>query len=171
MNHRFRILTFSLVLENTGTMPADDVDLQLWTEASGTWLEKMPKLPAPPTIPKRRSPYDLGPIVQMPFLNHLPSNAFLHPAANEDGPNISGGDSEQHVQYSIKRAKHHVPCELPVVCFQFNSDTDVSSFNVNVRMVAANIRKPKTGSLHVEVTRSAPAAPSLPGGAVDDDDS
>jgi hypothetical protein len=170
LNRHFRVLKFSLVLENTGTVPADDVDLQLWTDASGAWLRKMPKLPFPPIVPKRRSPYDLGPIAEMPFLNHLPSNAFLHPAANEDGPNISGEGSEERVQYTIKRVIHHVPCELPIVYFQFNSDADVRSFNVNVRLVAANIRKPKTGSLQVEVTRSAPAAPPAPGRADDDDE-
>lgn len=58
--------------------------------------------------------------------------------------------------------KHHVPCELPVVYFQFDSDDAVGSFMVNVRLVAANIRKPKAGSLNVEVTRAAPTAPPLP---------
>ena len=169
LNQHFRILKFSLVLENSGTGPADDVDLQFWTDASGVWLRKMPKLPFPPTVPKRRSPYDL-PDVHMPFLNHLPTNAFLRPAANEDGPNISRERAEQRVQYSIKRVIHHLPCELPVVYFQFNSDADVRSFNVNVRLVAANIRKPETGSLQVQVTRSAPVAPSAPGHADDDDD-
>jgi hypothetical protein len=168
LNHHFRILKFSLVLENSGTVPADDIDLQLWTDASGVWLRKMPKLPRPPTVPKRRSPYDLGE-VHVPFLNDLPTNAFLRPAANEDGPNISGEDSEQRVQYSIKRVIHHVPCELPVVYFQFNSDADVRSFSVNVRLIAANIRRPQTGSLQVEVARSAPSAPPVPGAADDDD--
>lgn len=171
LNERFRTLKFSLVLENTGTVPADDVDLQIWTEASGMWLGKVPKLPAPPTVPKRRSPFDTALNVHMPFLDHLPTNAFLRPAANEDGPNISGEDSEQRVQYGIKRVKHHVPCELPVVYFQFNSDADVSSFTVNVRLVAANIRKPEIGSLHVEVTRAAPAAPPVPGEPDDEDES
>jgi hypothetical protein len=169
VNQHFRILKFSLVLENTGTVPADDVDLQMWTDASGVWLRKMPKLPLPPAVPKRRSPYDLGPLVDMPFLNHLPTNGY-RPPANEDGPNISGEGSEQRVQYAVKRVIHHVPCELPLVYFQFNSDADVCSFNVNVKLVAANIRKPKAGSLQVEVTRSAPVAPPPPGHADDDED-
>lgn len=105
----------------------------------------------------------------MPIFDRLQTNAFLQPVANEDGPNISGEGSEQRIQYGIKRVKHHVPCELPVVYFQFNSDADVSSFTVNVRLVAANIRKPQTGSLQVEVTRAEPAAPPLPGGPDDED--
>ena len=51
VNQHFRILKFSLALENTGTVPADDVDLQIWTDASGVWLRKMPKLPLPPAVP------------------------------------------------------------------------------------------------------------------------
>ena len=81
-----------------------------------------------------------------------------------------GVAQQARVQYGVKRVMHHVPCELPVVYFQFNSDADVSSFTMNVRLVAANIRKPKTSSLHVEVTRAAPVASPVPG-ELDDDDS
>jgi hypothetical protein len=81
--------------------------------------------------------------------------------ANEDGPNVSGG-LDQRVQYGVKRVMHHVACELPVVYFQFDSDDAVASLTVNVRLVAANIRKPKTDSLHVEVARAEPVAPPPP---------
>jgi hypothetical protein len=73
--------------------------------------------------------------------------------ANEDGPNISGDGANQVVQYGIRRVKHHVPCALPKVYFQFASDADVRSFASNARIVAANIRNPETISLHVEVER------------------
>jgi len=66
---------------------------------------------------------------------------------------------------------HHVPCELPVVYFQFDSDDAVASFTLNVRLVAANIRKPNDVALHVEVVRAekvAPPPPPEPGDTSDD---
>jgi len=169
LNTHFRILKFNFVLENDGTAPGDDVDLQLWTDASGTWLKKVPKLPIPPVVPKPRSIYDSVLDVRMPFLDHMPRTAFLQPAANEDGPNILEEGSGQRVQYGIKRVKHHVPCELPAVYFQFDTDADVRSFRVIVRLVAANIRKPKDAFLDVQVTRKTAEAPPPPS-KLDDDD-
>lgn len=57
---------------------------------------------------------------------------------------------------------HHVPCELPVVYFQFDSDDAVASLTVNVRLVAANIRTPKADCLHVEIVLAEPVAPPPP---------
>lgn len=59
--------------------------------------------------------------------------------------------------------KHHVPCELPVVYFQFGSDEAVGSFTVQVQLVAANIRKPARRTLDVEVLRAEPIAAPEPG--------
>ena len=172
VNRLARVLPLNLVLENAGTAPADDVDVQLWTDAVGSWIEELPDLPSPPAGPKRRSLYDSILDVRAPYLDHFPAGALVHPAANVDGPNIEGEDSKQRVQYDIKRVKHHVPCELPVVYFQFASDEDVASFTVTVQIVAANIHKPAVRSLHVEVKRAEPAAPPEPGrlAARDEDD-
>ena len=58
VNRVARVLPFNLVLENAGTAPADDVDVQLWTDAPGKWLDELPELPSPPAPPKRRTVYD-----------------------------------------------------------------------------------------------------------------
>ena len=81
-----------------------------------------------------------------------------------DGPNISvGDDGPAEVHWTVKRAKHHVPVALPAVYFQFASTQGVASFSIDVRLVAANMRKPRTAALHVEITvgdRREPPAPS-----------
>ena len=38
-------LKLKFVLENSGTAPADDVHLNLWTEADGVWLDTPPAMP------------------------------------------------------------------------------------------------------------------------------
>jgi hypothetical protein len=162
LNQVGRTLGFSLVLENAGTAPADDVDVQLSTDAPGTWRDDVADLPAPPVVPRPTSTYESLLRVHTPYLSHLPTAALSRLGANVHGPNVSGEGSNHRVQYDITRVKHHVPCQLPIVYFQFDSDEVVTSFTVNVRLVAANIPKPTTGSLNVEVTRTAPVAPPYP---------
>jgi hypothetical protein len=40
VNEYRRILPFKLVLENAGTAPATDIDVQLWTDAPGVWMPR-----------------------------------------------------------------------------------------------------------------------------------
>jgi hypothetical protein len=159
VNARSRILPFNLVLENEGTAPATDIDVQVWTDAAGVWSEEAPKPPRVPALRKRKDPF--ATIARMPYMDKIAS-LRVPIAGNEDGPNISGEGSDQRVQYAIKRVMHHVPCELPPVYFQFDADDVVGSFTVNVRLVAANIRMPKTAALNVEVHLWDPVEPPLP---------
>jgi hypothetical protein len=55
-----RVIRLEFVLENSGTAPADDVDVQISTDAAGVWLRKLPNTPRPPSVPKARSPYDIS---------------------------------------------------------------------------------------------------------------
>ena len=160
MNASRRILPFNLALENAGTAPATDVDVEFWTDARGVWIEGLPKVPSvAPGLRKARSPFDLN--VRMPYLDHLRDLRVPALSRNEDGPNISEG-SRQRVQYGVRRVMHHVPCELPVVYFQFENDEAIGSFALNVRLVAGNIRMPRTDPLHIEVKRAEPAPPPPP---------
>lgn len=171
VNSGRRILVFRPVLENSGTAPALDVDLQLSTDATGIWMDKLPDFPTKaPGLRKARSPFEIA--ARMPNYDYLGDIRTPGVFANEDGPNISGEPGDQRVQYGIKRVMHHVPCELPELYFQFNSDDVVASFAVNVRLVAANIRKPKDDALHVEIVRLenvTPPPPPEPGDPSDDD--
>ena len=72
----------------------------------------------------------------------------------------------------MRRVKHSVPCELPVVYFQFEADEDVASFNIDYKLVAANLTKPQEASLNVRVALDPPEPPPPPGTvfAADEDD-
>lgn len=159
VNTHRRTLTLKLVLENSGTAPATDVDVQLWTDAPGVWRDDLPKLPRAPGLRKPRSTWDM--IAHVPYLDHLRDIRVPATIGNEDGPNITDGP-DQRVQYAVKRVMHHVPCELRVVYFLFDSDDVVGSFTVNFHLVAANIRKPRIDALHVEVIRPEASAPPRP---------
>lgn len=169
VNTQRRILPFTFVLENEGTAPAIDIDVQLWTDAPGVWSEEIPKLPRVPALRKRKDPF--ATIARMPYIDKL-SGLRVPIMGNEDGPNISGRGADQRVQYAVKRVMHHVPCELPAVYFQFDADDVVGSFTIDIRLVAANIRKPKTATLNIEVRLPDVVAPPPPPepGADDEDD-
>ena len=162
LNALTRCLDFRFVLENVGTAPADDVDLLISAEANGKWIEELPELPTAPTVPKPRSPFDFA--SQYDFMSRHdsfdPGNLRLRDDPI-DGPNILE-DEPHNVRYTVERVKHHMPCDLPVAYFQFDSDADVRSFTMQYRLVAANIREPKSDGLHVKLSVSAAMEPPSP---------
>ena len=158
LNALARCLKFQFVLQNAGTAPADDVDVLISAEANGKWLEEIPDLPTAPVMPKPRNPLDFG---IMPPFKHLDPGSFRLRDDPIDGPNTLD-DKPRSVRYTVKRVKHHVPCELSAVYFQFDSDEDVRCFTVKYRLVAANIREPKWNDLHIKLSVSTAAEPPSP---------
>lgn len=146
-----RCVEIRLVLENDGSAPADDVHLLLWTQARGLWREGMPDVDAPPEMPKERSPFDINLASTLP---HFDPGDFRHRDDPIDGPNFSEDPIE--VEYTVRRVKHHVPCALPTVHFQFETNEDVASFAINYRLIAANVREPQEGQLNVRITLKPP---------------
>ena len=158
LNALARILKFRFVLQNAGTAPADDVDVLISAGANGKWIEEIPELPTVPVLPKPRNPFDFG---IKPRLPHLDPGSLRLRDDPIDGPNTLA-DEPHSVRYTVKRVKHHVPCDLPIVYFQFDSDEDVGSFTVTCRLVAANLREPERNDLHVKLSVSTPIEPPSP---------
>ena len=159
VNRYRRSLELKFVLENSGTAPADDVHLKLWTEADGVWLEELPVPPTPPAMPKRPDLFDVGLHSPMPYLD---TGTFRVASRDSDGPNVSRAEPKC-IEYWEKRVTHHVPRELTPVYFQFSTDEAVGSFSINYRLVAANIREPQTGTVHVKLSLGVAEAPPVPG--------
>ena len=111
-----------------------------------------------PELPKPRNPLDFG---ITPRLPHLDPGSLRFRDDPIEGPNTLE-DEPHSVRYTVKRVKHHVPCDLPRVYFQFDSDEDVGSFTVTYRLVAANIRKPERNDLHVKLSVSEAIEPPSP---------
>src|SRR5262249_10564928 len=116
-----RIVTFAFTLENSGTAPADDVDVKLWTDASGEWLDKKPRLPYAPAVPRARNPFGIPSLNSLALQPYLADHLISRAPANEDGPNISGEGADQLVQYGVRRDAP-VPVALRKVHFKFASD-------------------------------------------------
>ena len=140
-------IEFRLVLENSGKAPADDIDLLISARANGRWLQELPELPKPPAMPEPRHPFDIGSLVQPTAWDPGPLRVRDDPV---HGP-IVLEDEPRSVRYTVKRVKHHVPCDLPPVFFRFDSDKEVGSFTVGYRLVAANVQEPKRADLHVKL--------------------
>ena len=158
VNALARCIEFRFVLENAGTAPADDIDILISARANGKWLEEFPELPTPPAMPRARNPLDLRFMVQpRPWdLGSLPvrDDPIHGPIIREDEP--------ASVRYTVKRVKHHVPCDLPAVFFQFDSDEEVRSFTVRYRLLAANVQEPKSNDLHVKLAVAPVMEPPSP---------
>jgi hypothetical protein len=159
VNSYRRCVEIRLVLQNDGNAPADDVHLELWTEANGVWREEPPEIARPPEMPRPRNMLDVG--LLEPRLPHFDVGNLRHRDAPIDGPTIAEDDPGE-VQYAVRRVKHHVPCALPEVYFQFASDAEVASFAIGYRLVAANIREPREGTLNIKITLGEPAPPPNP---------
>ena len=159
VNRYRRSLELKFVLENSGTAPADDVHLNLWTGADGVWLEELLDLPTPPAMPKRRDLLDF--VLHRPMPDVDPGT-FRVALRDSDGPNVSEAEPKC-VKYWEKRVTHHVPRELSPVYFQFTADETVGSFSINYRLVAANIREPQKGTVHVKLSLGEAQAPPVPG--------
>jgi hypothetical protein len=153
-----RCIEIRVVLENDGSAFAHDVHLTLRTDAPGIWREGLPKIKRPPEPPRERGPYDF---LAPPHIPNIDFPTLADRDAPIDGPNIREDDASD-VEYTVRRVKHHVPCELPVVYFQFAGDADIASFTINYKLVAANIPKPQEGRLNVRITLEAPGEPPTP---------
>ena len=151
VNRYRRSLELKFVLENSGTAPADDVHLNLWTGADGVWLD------TPPAMPKWSDLFGLDLRRQMPYVDLVTSRVAPR---DSDGPNVIEA-KPKCVDYWEKRVTHHVPRKLSPVYFQFTADETVDSFRINYRLVAANIREPQKGTVHVKLSLGEAQAPPV----------
>lgn len=157
VNQRRRTLKLPLVLENDGTVPADDVHVAFWTEASGVWLERPPKRPRPPALLKARDPLDL---TYRPFMPDV-DLAGMRADPDLEGPEIVTVTPPE-VRYWARRVKHGVACDLPVVHFSFEASDDVASFAIQYRINAGNVREPVKGQIGIKVATPGPVDPPEP---------
>jgi len=151
-----RCIEVRLVLENDGNAFANDVHLTLTTSAPGAWRDELPEINRPPAPPRERDSFDFA----RPYIRDLDIPTLAHRDAPIDGPNID--DDAAETEFTVRRVKHSVPCELPMVYFQFSTDADVASFTIDYKLVAANLPEPQEGTLNVRIALGPLQSPPPP---------
>lgn len=151
-----RVAHLPLALHNTGTTPADDVDVFL-DVPSHVLLYREDTLPTEPDQPK-------APDRPTDFLTYYArSNLAIPPMYSSFGPpvvmnrptpnvhppevDVAGHRASIHVE----RVKHGLSLGLGDLYVAFASDDEQRSFQVAYRVCAANLPQPLTGTLHVKV--------------------
>ena len=145
-----RTIRFQLEIRNTGTAPADDVDVEVhfpdgFTLVDEEGLPELPKEPRPPRKPRTRAQMIMDGIGPIPHLQ-LPSPA----AADFKMPtsfNIRRTGSYL-VSDHFTRIKHGGAAKLPEMFLVFDSYKDAHSFHCEYTIRPANLPDAVSGTLH-----------------------
>jgi hypothetical protein len=154
-----RMIQFEVVLENSGSSPAEDIDIhfhfpdgfQLF-DAEEDDLPKVPEAPEPPLkLGEFRMP-NMSALMNIGSYGIQPSS-FAHAASNVSSPSIRRTNSYD-VRSHIKRAKHGV--QIPVAKFVavFDAYETAKSFRIDYLILAANIPKPTNGHLSIVLEKA-----------------
>jgi hypothetical protein len=153
-----RTVCLSLVLTNSGTEPARDIDLfldfpegfEIYDKAT---LPRMPPEPTPPEKPQSglaEVASILSPNLIVPRLADSTRRDTV--PRNVSGPLIQQTDGYE-VRFHVDQAKHELRTALGYLYVVFPSYEAAASFGIEYRIVAGNVRKPVPGKLHVIVNK------------------
>jgi hypothetical protein len=148
-NWQARTRSLCLTLENSGSVPAEEIDIRLrfppGLEIVGdSDYKAMPTLPIPPDLP-REDGVDNG-----PNISYEDATESLSPNAVIREIRKSSGCFE--VEILVSRLKHTFSEQLPVVNLHFPSVEELKSFHFTYRMVASNFPQSVEGKLDVKIT-------------------
>jgi hypothetical protein len=156
LNHvsqfRKHVLPIELVLSNSGTSVAEDIDVEL-TFPPGLDLRHEYELPEKPTPP---DPKDYAKSVEDYFDEE--SGLFFvqlgsdQRSLHEDTVNSIVDPSNGLVSYELNRVKHHQSAVLGTVYVVFKSPGEARSFSVGYKLLSASIPHPVQGTLNVCVS-------------------
>ena len=145
-------LSFDLqfMIENTGSKPAEDIDLHFhfpdgFELIESSKKEVCPILPKPPHKPKNN--FDFGSIYTLPSSNFQHVN---YPKANINfnSPTIKKTNSYD-VDYNRKKLKHGYIEKLEKLTIIFDSKSEIKNFQIDFNISAANVIDMLSGKLNV----------------------
>jgi hypothetical protein len=148
----------SLELTNTGTLPADDIDILLhfpdgFLLYSDKDLIKEPKEPKPLSFVEHCNP--LGSLLKFPrvdsYLGRVGTN-IASEIRNVSSPKIRRSRSYD-VQVHVRRLKHNQEERLDPLYAVFNNYETVESFTIEYKIQAANVPEEINGKLEVKITK------------------
>lgn len=160
-NLRRRTIKLSLFIANDGTAPADDIDVFLHFPDGFEILDeehfpREPKPPTPPDTPKTSmqrmlESVAISPYLYSPIMGRVPNG--IASLKNISGPNIRKTGSYE-VTFEITRIKHKLQEAVDPLYILFNSFDTAKSFQIDYRLLAANMPEETSGQLHVIINKS-----------------
>jgi hypothetical protein len=156
---RCRVFLLEMSIFNSGTCPAEDVDVFMHFP-DGFVLCKLFDLPDKPKEPQ--PPPQLVPRIRKDRLSFampslavptLPQISSLINSQNRTPPNISSPDIRRSNSYDVRlhvrKLKQNTLEDFDPMIIVFDSLDQISSFQIDYQLVAANIPTAVTGKLHV----------------------
>lgn len=145
-------IKIELLLNNSGTAPAQDIDVEIHFpdgfELFGKDdLPKVKKKPSPPYKPKHRYDFNLGNINPIASLNS-PSHKIDFGSIDLNKPTIKKTNS-YNVNYHLNSLKHNQSFELAPLYAKFDDITNARGFQIDYKLIIANIANPIYGQMNV----------------------
>ncbi|MBW4471136.1 MAG: hypothetical protein KME45_12135 [Stenomitos rutilans HA7619-LM2] len=156
---RCRTFLLDISISNFGTCPAEDIDIHMhfpdgFSLCSILNLPDISERPAPPLQPIPRTRKDRLNLIK-PSLDRLTLrqiSPFIS-SQNRAQPNVSSLDirrsNSYDVELHVRKLKQNTSEYFDSIGIIFESFEQVLSFQIDYRIVAANVPKPVTGKLHV----------------------
>ena len=153
-----RSAKIQLWLLNSGTTPAEDIDVFLHFPDGFQLSQRLADAPEPPRPPekpltqleKRIRPFGMNlNHTLIPQLRPIP-NLSPSPEPNVSNPRIRRTNSYD-VSYEVRYVKHGIRVLLSELYIVFDSIESARSFQVHYEILAANVPHKVTGKLHVIV--------------------
>jgi hypothetical protein len=159
-----RVFPLKISIFNSGTCPAEDVDVFMHfpdgfilSKSTSSDLPDKPKEPQPPPQPVPRTRKDrlsfAMPSFVPTFVPTLPQISSLINSQNRTPPNISSPDIRRSNSYDVRlhvqKLKQNTLEGFDPMIIVFDSFDQISSFQIDYTLVAANVPTAATGKLHV----------------------
>lgn len=153
---RRRSVVLLVAVVNTGSAPADDVDVILhFPNGMRLWgpdtIPKEPAEPDAPVHPRVRSLIGMESIAR----TMRPRSPLVPALPQVVGSPLRIRETDSYeVTFKFARVKHGECAGLPPLCVEFHSFDTASSFGIDYEVRPANLPNPVRGTLHVIVEKN-----------------
>ena len=157
-----RVIKLNVLVTNTGTAPAEDLDVFMHFPDGFELLDEdeLPEPPEPPQPPARplTQRQKILRIVNPPavstYSTFFPSQNIggIRPTPNVSSPRITRSNSYD-VDLQVRKVKHNLSEELDLLFVVFDSFENASSFQIDYRILAGNLPQEVEGKLHVIIQK------------------